>query len=167
MTEKQLRNLSRVDLLQLLIDQSEELQTVQEKLKAAEAKLEQREITMTTAGSIAEASLQLNGVFEAAQAACQQYADSLETLYHKQKTICDEIEEESLEKAGRLLIETEKRCEKMETETKIQCAEMVAKAKAEVQAYWDSIYQKLEAYYNQHIGLRELLSMIAPYQRKE
>ena len=68
MTEKELRRLSRADLLEMLIAQSEELRDVKERLKSAEAILASRVIEINTAGSIAEASLRLNGVFEAAQA---------------------------------------------------------------------------------------------------
>ena len=72
MKEKELKRLSRADLLEMLIDQSKELQEVREKLQQAEAELKKREIAISNAGSIAEASLMLNGVFEAAQAACRE-----------------------------------------------------------------------------------------------
>ena len=62
MKEKELKRLSRADLLEMLIDQSKELQEVREKLQQAEAELEKREIAISNAGSIAEASLMLNGV---------------------------------------------------------------------------------------------------------
>jgi len=76
MKEKDLKRLSRADLLEMLIDQSKELQQVREKLQQAEAELEKREIAISNAGSIAEASLMLNGVFEAAQAACKEYVEN-------------------------------------------------------------------------------------------
>ena len=91
MTEKDMKKLSRADLLQMLIDQSTEMKELQEKLEAAEKAreaaeearrtaeeaLKNREITLNNAGSIAEAALQLNGVFAAAQASCQQYIDNV------------------------------------------------------------------------------------------
>lgn len=70
MTENELRKLSRSDLLQMLLDQSKELEAVKQKFAAAEAALRDKQIIIDEAGSIAEASLQLNGVFAAAQAAC-------------------------------------------------------------------------------------------------
>ncbi len=76
MTEKELKRLSRADLLEMLIDQSKELQETREKLEKAEAQLKKREIAIRNAGSIAEASLILNGVFEAAQAACNEYMEN-------------------------------------------------------------------------------------------
>jgi len=54
----------------------------------------------------------------------------------------------------------------MEADTKVQCAELLAKAKAEAQTYWDEVSAKLDAYYDQHVGLRELLTMIYPDKAK-
>ncbi len=80
MTDRQLRGLSRVQLMQLLLEQEKEIQTLRAQLEKAESALESREILLLKAGSIAEASLQLNGVFEAAQAAANQYLENIERL---------------------------------------------------------------------------------------
>ena len=73
MTNKELRKLSRAELIDILF----ELQTQNENLTAENrelaAQLESRQLQITEAGSIAEAALRLNGVFEAAQAAADQY----------------------------------------------------------------------------------------------
>ena len=55
MTEKDLKKLSRADLLQMMIAQSEELQTLRERLQLAEGLLKERELQIDNAGSIAEA----------------------------------------------------------------------------------------------------------------
>jgi len=85
MTVKELRRLSRADLLEMLIDQSKELKEVREKLEKAEAELQNREIAIHNAGSIAEASLMLNGVFEAAQAACKEYVENTKKYCEAQR----------------------------------------------------------------------------------
>lgn len=164
MTEKDIKKLSRADLLEMLIDQSEELQTLREKLSEAESALKRREITINTAGSLAEASLQLNGVFEAAQAASQQYMDNIRLLSERQQTVCQQLERESREKAERRLAEAEKASAALEEETKIRCAEMLRKAKAESQSFWDELSGRLEEFYEEHAGLRELLAAIPPNQ---
>ena len=84
MTEKELKRLSRADLLEMLIDQSREMEMLRQRLEAAEAALARREIIIGSAGSIAEASLKLNGIFEAAQAACEQYIDNVRMLNERQ-----------------------------------------------------------------------------------
>ncbi len=160
MTEKELKRLSRADLLEMLIDQSTELQEVRERLDAAEAALLERDIKINTAGSIAEASLQLSGVFEAAQVACEQYLDNVRLLSERQEDVCKQLERECRERIERELAETQQRCEQMESEVKAKCTKMVAKAKSEAQAYWDEVSGKLDAYYAEHVGLREILSTV-------
>ena len=91
MTEKELRRLSRADLLEMLIAQSEELREVKERLAAAEAALASRIIEINNAGSIAEASLHLNGVFEAAQAASAQNKESNRSLNNRTGLICRQM----------------------------------------------------------------------------
>lgn len=118
-TEKELRRLSRADLLEMLIAQSEELRDVKERLKSAEAILASRVIEINTAGSIAEASLRLNGVFEAAQAACEQYMENIRLLNERSQLVCRQMEKESREQADRLLEETRRKCAQMETDVRL------------------------------------------------
>lgn len=77
MTDQELKKLSRKDLLELLIIQGRERDSLKAELEKAKAALEDRKIQIEKAGSIAEAALQLNGVFEAAQAAAQQYVENI------------------------------------------------------------------------------------------
>ena len=119
MTEKELRRLSRAELLEMLIAQSEELRDVKERLKSAEAILASRVIEINTAGSIAEASLRLNGVFEAAQAACEQYMENIRLLNERSQLVCRQMEKESREQADRLLEETRRTCAQMDTDVRL------------------------------------------------
>ena len=66
MTDKELRKLSRGDLMLIMLDQSREIERLQKRLSEAERALQDRTIKINQAGSIAEASLQHNGEFEAA-----------------------------------------------------------------------------------------------------
>ncbi len=78
MNDTDLRKLSRAELLELLIDQLEENQRLQKELDAAQHALEQRQIAIAESGSIAEAALRVNGVFEAAEKAAREYLQNLE-----------------------------------------------------------------------------------------
>ena len=84
MTDKELKRLSRAELLEMLIAQSKRADELQEKLEKAEAELNSRQLKVDEAGSIAEASLRLNGVFEAAQAARAQYLENIRMLKDRQ-----------------------------------------------------------------------------------
>jgi hypothetical protein len=77
MTEKELRRLSRMDLLEMLLEQSREVERLQKELETVKNQLSDRRIMEQEAGSIAEASLKLNKVFEAAQQAADQYLENI------------------------------------------------------------------------------------------
>ena len=68
-----LRNLSKLQLLELLAQQERELQKLRADLAEKEEALAKREIQIAESGSIAEAALKLNGIFEAAQKAADEY----------------------------------------------------------------------------------------------
>lgn len=72
-----LRKLNKLQLLELLAQQERELQSLRKELEEKTAALEDRRIRIEQAGSIAEASMRLNEVFEAAQRAADQYLESL------------------------------------------------------------------------------------------
>lgn len=168
MTDKELRALGRKELLQLLLDQSKQLQALQAQYDAAQAALQDRTIQLEHAGSIAEAALQLNGVFQAAQDACQQYTDSITALHQRQESVCAQMEAESRAKADAILAEAQQKkaeidaqCDEQLRATQSQCSEMVAAAEAQSQAYWKEVFQRLQAYAAEHAELRELLSVVA------
>ena len=76
MTEKELRKLSRYQLLDLLVTQTERADELQKKVEQLENELTLRNFNMSQLGSLAEASLQLSGVIEAAQEAADMYLDA-------------------------------------------------------------------------------------------
>lgn len=76
MTEKELRKLNRYQLLELLVAQTERADKLQAQLEEAERQLVERELGITALGSIAEASLKLSGVFQAAQEAADRYLEA-------------------------------------------------------------------------------------------
>lgn len=77
MTDKELRRLSRGELLELLLEKTKEVEQLREELEQARTQLASREIAIQNAGSIAEAALQLNGVFQAAEQAAAQYLENV------------------------------------------------------------------------------------------
>ena len=85
MTDKELRKLKRTDLLELLIEQSKEVESLKKRIEELEAELADRRLMIRESGSIAEAALKLNGVFEAAEAAAQEYLENIRRI-SKEKT---------------------------------------------------------------------------------
>ena len=85
MTERELKKLSRAELLELLLEESRENERLRAQLQKACEALGSREIQIENAGSIAEAALRLNGVFEATQRAADQYLENLRLLSEKRE----------------------------------------------------------------------------------
>lgn len=77
MTDKELRRLGRAELLQLMLEQSRRIEKLEKENAELKARLQDRVLVMEQSGSIAEASMKLSGIFEAAQCAADQYLDSL------------------------------------------------------------------------------------------
>ena len=75
MTDKELRKLRRDDLLQILINQQRQLDEQGAELGRLRAELEKRDIAISESGTLAEAAMRLNGVFDAAQSAADQYLE--------------------------------------------------------------------------------------------
>ena len=77
MTEKEMKRLSRAELLELLLAEAEENRKLRKQLKEAQNALEDRKIAWEQAGTLAEAALRINQVFEAADRAAKQYLDHI------------------------------------------------------------------------------------------
>ncbi len=76
MTEKELKKLNRYQLLELLVESTKRADELQLQVNELQSKLDQQEVKMSHLGSIADAALQVNGVFDAAQKAADMYLKS-------------------------------------------------------------------------------------------
>lgn len=161
MTDKELRNLGRKELLQLLLEQTRENEQLQAQLKQTQAALQDKTIKIDQAGSLAEAALQLNGVFEAAQAACAQYTDNIANLSQRQEAICAKMEADSREKADAIVLAAQQEAAALEQETRAVCVQMIEKARAESQSYWETVSARLTQFSAEHAELEKLLSVIS------
>lgn len=77
MNAKELRRLRRSDLMEMLLQLSKENLQLRQELEEANRKLHDRQLTIESSGSLADAALRLCGVFEAAQAACALYEENI------------------------------------------------------------------------------------------
>lgn len=80
MSNQNLKKLKRVELLQLLVDQMKENDALRSENRQLLKKLEDRKLAVRNCGSLAEAALQVNGVFAAAEEAAKQYLDNIQAL---------------------------------------------------------------------------------------
>lgn len=109
MTERELKRLSRGDLLEMLLSLSRENEELRRQVEDLQAQLNDRMIVVENAGSLAEAALQLNGVFQAAQEACDQYIENIRRRSERQEQVCIQMEQETKQKCERMLAEAERK----------------------------------------------------------
>ncbi len=109
MTEKDLKKLNRYQLLELLIVQTDRADKLQVKLDAVQKQLQDQQLQISSLGSIAEASLQLKGVFQAAQDAGDMYISAA-------KKHAEEIEDAAHKKAAEILLQAQAQARRIKGE---------------------------------------------------
>ena len=118
MKAKELKRLSRGDLLEMMLALSKENEQLRAENAGLAKKLEQRTLTVEQSGSLAEAALQLSGVFEAAQAACEQYAENIRLRCQEQEArtqeTCERIVAEARANAHAILTDARRAAEQSE-----------------------------------------------------
>ena len=138
MKDYDLRKLSRAQLLELLLAQSKEVARLQEELQQAQRQLEDRRIRLSEAGNIAEAALQISGVFSAAQAAAEEYLASV----------------------SESMAASQEKCRIMEEETREKCERMICAAQKESAAIWDDIREKLRDPYLEWESWKQVIDIL-------
>ena len=128
MTDKELRHLSRSELLEMLIARTAENEQLKTRLEQAEAQLRDRRIAMDKAGSMAEAALSLNGIFQAADAAAQQYLENIRRISGQQDAICRSLKEKAEKETAQIRQEAQAYSEKVHAEADAYWKQVVARA---------------------------------------
>ena len=77
MIGKKVQRLNRRELLELILKLKKENEELHRQLSECEKKLQDREICKEKAGTLAEAALAINRVFEAADEAAKQYLENI------------------------------------------------------------------------------------------
>ena len=187
MTEAEARKLRKKALIEKLLTQMKENERLTEEVAQLRKQLDNKEICINNAGTIAEAAFEMNGVLEAAQAAAQQYLDNVKTLTERQEAEClvkekavaarcIAQEQATYERCNHMKEEMEKICKDLEETTRVKCEErekeaedryneLVQKAEQDVEAKWAELSFRLEEFYRAHIGLKSLLTADASIQR--
>ena len=107
MESKELKKMSRKDMLVILLEQTKRIRELEDELEKANEKLESKKVVFKNAGSLADAALQLSGIFNTAQEAATIYLSNIKELKEKS--------EEDIEKLrNKMLRDTERKCKKRE-----------------------------------------------------
>lgn len=120
MTEKDLRKLNRYQLLELLIIQTRRTEELEAQLAQARQELESRQIKMKNIGSVAEASVQMTGLLDAAQKTADLFLEAamqrIEEIEQEKTAQAALIVEQAREKAAWILSYAKRQAEETEKE---------------------------------------------------
>lgn len=113
MTEKDLKKLNRYQLLEMLIAQTERADQLQAQLEETKQALADKELKLSSMGSIAEAALHLTGVFQSAQEAADLYV-------HSAKQFAKDIESAAYEEASSILARAQTQARSIREEARLE-----------------------------------------------
>ena len=142
MDEKEIRRCSKTQLWELLAEQTKRNEQLQKELDACRAALEERTIAIQDAGSIAEAALQLNHVFEAAQRAAGQYLENVARLSSEREALSRQKAREASEQAERLVRASQEQSQTLLAQTQDACTEK----RRQADAYWDKVTKRVDEF---------------------
>lgn len=176
MTQQEMKRLGRVELLEIIVMQSDELEAVKkerealsEENAALKERLNKRELSMHSAGNLAEASLAVTNIFEEAEKAASIYKENVERMSRERGDIPMRVPYRPQENPQSVATEAQIEAAKREAERIVEEAKAKArtllleserysrKKRQEADAYWSEMSEKLEAFYTAHEGLKELL----------
>ena len=168
MADRELRRMHRAELIEIIyaLKQSEDQLKAQN--AALTAQLQDRQLRLEKAGSIAQAALELNNVFAAAQAAADDYLHSVQAsladtdaaaanTLSQARSEAKRILEQAQTDADSLKVQTQQECEAMtaaaaqkRAQTEADCKAMVERAEQEVQQRWQAFDRKANELLDQY-----------------
>ena len=161
MADRELRRMHRAELIEIIyaLKQSEDQLKAQN--AALTAQLQDRQLRLESAGSIAQAALELNNVFAAAQDAVQaSLADTNATAANtlsQARSEAKRILEQAQADADCLKAQAQQECDAMtaaaaqkRTQTEADCKAMVERAEQEVQQRWQAFDHKANELLDQY-----------------
>lgn len=128
MTEQNLKKLRREDLIEIIYKLQENEQQLNEKLETAQTQLNDKNLKISEAGSIAEATARLNGLFEAAQATADDYVAQVRLQNLDAVTKRDKMLAEATEKSAQMVQEATQRSDQMVKDATEKAGKIVSDA---------------------------------------
>lgn len=127
MADKELKRMNRGELIEIIYQYRIQVDDLTAQVKKLTDELDERRLRMEKAGSIAEAAISVNKVFEAAQQAAEQYLYSIKSANEENEESADG----SCEAADEIIENAKKEAEKIKQEAERKYSELVAKGEKE------------------------------------
>lgn len=151
MDEKTLNNLNIAELRTLLLSQQQELQDLHAQLQELQSQLDSRQLMVEEAGSIAQAALQLSGIFENAQQAADRYLENVASINERKEADYQQRLAEAEQQAQAILQAAQQECQDMERNARVKS-----------DYYWDVLSHKIACLYEEHAGLLQPTEKASP-----
>ena len=103
MAEKELRKMRRNELIDIIYALQEQMEQIEAERDSYKKQLEDRQIRIEKAGSIADAAVALNQLFEVAQSTADQYLESVYAANAEVEAQRQQILDEAHRQAGEIL----------------------------------------------------------------
>lgn len=153
MTDKEFKKLRRDELIEVIYQLQQNEKNLLQEVATLQKKLAERRTKIEEVGSIAEASMVLNGVFEAAQAAADQYVQQVKELNENAAGHSQMIIDDANRQAEDILEDARLESAEMINKAEIDCAVMRRQAQTDC----DEMRGKITEILNAHEALRSLL----------
>lgn len=108
MVSKELKKLSRRELVDIIYQLKKNEQLLQDEIASLREALQDRRIHLSTAGSIAEAAISITNVFSSAQAAADIYLQEVSCMKQDAEIECTKMINEAKQRAAEIIAEGEK-----------------------------------------------------------
>ena len=128
--------------MMVMHDKEQEIERLKAKVSELQATIDNYEIKVEEAGTLAEASAQINNLFEAAQATVETYIENMK---------------KRAEKSEEILADVQKQADGIISEAEAVAQKRLAAADAEIDEKWAVIESRLLVMYESHKGLKELV----------
>ena len=100
MIRKELKRLSRRELVDIIYQMKKNEQQLQEEIAALQEALQDKRIRLSVAGSIADAAVSIANVFSAAQTAADMYLQEIAYMKEETRKECSKLMEEAHRRSG-------------------------------------------------------------------
>ena len=152
MPDRELRRMRRAELVEIILALKQTEDRLRAENAALSAQLQERQIHIENAGSIAQAALELNKVFEAAQAAADEYVASVRAANKNTDAAANALRAQAEAEAEQILAQaqteavkarTQKECDEQaeaaarsRAQTEDDCKAMLARTQQEIRQRW-------------------------------
>lgn len=161
MTDKELRRLGRMELVDIIYQLEKKQNELEEENKELQNRLDSVRITIEKSGSIAEAAVGINGVFEAAQKAADQYLEEIHLANREVENRCNTMLKEAEANSSLIINRAKSKAEAVKKQAvqeleqaRKEAEALKADADSEIDAKWNDFIARTEQVLKAHAELQ-------------